>query len=406
MEIIDFFLKFINAILDSIIYSNVLISLMILIFIFHILMIIFSDRRYIKNFRKFKDPDIESLDCLKSIPLVNIIVPAWKEGKTFEKCLISIKDLKYPRIKAIINAGGDDNTNDIAQSFKNYKNFKILHQKGGAGRPSLGKVRALNESIEFVDEGIVYFIDADSYLTDEILLRMIFPIINKNEKLVLGGVRPLENQKDKNLVKYLLFDRFGYKFSRYSFQTGITGQNFCIKFELLKSIDKFTENKKYATDRSMAADIYSKGYRGYNLIDLHHRIYVDYSDKITDFLRTKIIWTENFLVFSIQNRKILKLMKFAITWCVYLCLIIFPFFAYFHLSFVVISILILLFIYLTKIRKFLIFRFLVSKPYGVYKNYTVGFFFLLVIYIYLEIILTLIAPFHFVYFIFKLKSKK
>ena len=56
----------------------------------------------------YKDPKSLSIDDLKNIPLVNIIVPAWKEGNNFRECLSSITNLNYPNIKVIVNAGGND----------------------------------------------------------------------------------------------------------------------------------------------------------------------------------------------------------------------------------------------------------------------------------------------------------
>ncbi|MBY9005952.1 MAG: glycosyltransferase family 2 protein, partial [Candidatus Lokiarchaeota archaeon] len=109
--------------------------------------------KYIIEFNSYQDPEIISLDDLESLPLVNIIVPAWKEGKEFERCLNSIKSLSYPNLKIIVNAGGNEETMRIAESFKKNNNFIILHQKSGADRPSLGKIKAINDCLKYIEEG-------------------------------------------------------------------------------------------------------------------------------------------------------------------------------------------------------------------------------------------------------------
>ena len=164
--------------------------------LYHIFLFAFRDRRHIKERKKFKDPEMVGINELEEIPLLNIIIPAWKEGIEFKNCLISITKLSYPKIKIIINAGGNEETVNNANSFKKDERFIILHQKEGKDRAEFGKIKAINECLEYVSEGILYFIDADCYLTDEIILRVIVPIVNDNENVVMGaGIRPLKDQQ-------------------------------------------------------------------------------------------------------------------------------------------------------------------------------------------------------------------
>ncbi|MFX1501568.1 MAG: glycosyltransferase, partial [Promethearchaeota archaeon] len=310
-----------------------------------------------------------------------------------------------PYLKVIVNAGGSDETTEIAKSFKKFENFIILYQKEGADRPSLGKIRALNKCLKHISEGIVYFIDADSYLTDEILLRMIFPIINLKENIVLGGVRPLKNQENQDLVKYLLFDRFynpKTKFSRSVSKSPITGQSLCLRFEVIKLIGKFAENTKYATDKTMGIDIYSKGFSSYLLYDYRHRIFVDYSSTIRELIRQKTIWIENALFFSYKNKKI-NLLKFLVSFFISLYLFIFPFLLFIHIGLFFIGIMIFLTKYLLKIRKLFFFRRVVSHKF--YKKYGVGFFIKLIVYIYIEAAIILRIPIHFIGFLMKSKKR-
>ena len=93
-------------------------------------------------------------------------------------------------------------TMEIANTFRKYENFIILHQKGGSERAETGKIRALNECFSYLNEGISYFIDADCFITDDLLLRMIHPITNLNEKVVIGGgMRPLISQQGIDLAE-------------------------------------------------------------------------------------------------------------------------------------------------------------------------------------------------------------
>lgn len=405
MNVVDYISSGIIILLDLL--KNVYFIFLLIIFIVfcHILLYYFRDRDYIKTFNKSKDPDIIRIDNFKSIPVVNIIIPAWKEEEIFRECLNSIIKLTYPKLKIIVNAGGSEKTLEIARSFEKYENFIILHQKGGANRPSLGKIKAINECLSYISEGIIYFLDADSYINDEIILRMIFPIINNNENLVSGGVRPLKNQENLNLVKYLFFNRnanFRFKFTRYPKRTVFAGQNTCLKFEVIKAIRKFSEDKKYATDLSMAEDIYSKGFRSYRLNGYHHRVYVEFPSKFSELYRQTTIWTENRLLRYYTRRRTLKIIKILLMFLIAIYILIFPFFIFINFSFFTIGLIIFLNVYLIKIRKFIFFKLTINKQHPV--KYNKLLFLNLVLYIYMEAIINFIIPFHFIVFLKKIKK--
>jgi len=397
--VFTFLLNFLNSLIFIIFAIG-------LIVFFNLIIYYLKNRKYIKTSNNLSDPNEISIDDLKELPLINIVVPAWKEGQLFKNCLLSIKQLNYPNIRIIVNAGGNEETINIANEFKKYDNFLILRQKCGADRPSLGKVRALNECLDHISEGIVYFIDADSYLNNEILLRMIFPIVNYNEDIIAGGVRPLEFQERKRLVKYVVIDRYRLRtkvFKRKGSPISITGQNICMKYDVIKSIGKFSEHRKIATDVSMGEDLLAKGYLTYQLVDYRHRIYVDYSSTIKEYINQRTIWVENFLIYNYKFRK-LTLIKFVLLFLADLYLFVFPFMFFLNFGLFMIGILIIFHKYLKEIRKFLVFT--KTTPKKNRQNINFAFFFTFIFFIYIEAIITIRIPFHFLSFLKRLKSNK
>ena len=68
---------------------------------------------------------------------------------------------------------------------------------------------------------------------------MILPIVNYNENVVIGHVRPLGSQENKDLVKFLQIDRNLYyrtKFTRYNLKI-ISGANTTFKSNVIKAIE-------------------------------------------------------------------------------------------------------------------------------------------------------------------------
>lgn len=142
-----------KILLDFIFSFDLVLLIFIIITIYHTFIYFLRDRNYLKNLNHFKDFKIETINQLKEIPLINIILPAWKEGDNLKQCLNSINQLNYPKIKVILNASGSNETIEIADSFKNIQKFTVIYQKPGGG-----KLRAINDCIKYTS-----FLQADRY---------------------------------------------------------------------------------------------------------------------------------------------------------------------------------------------------------------------------------------------------
>lgn len=388
MDLINQVFELFKLISNIVFSANFMIILFFLITSYHFLLHFFRDKKYIKELKKYRDPKEIKIKDLNAIPLVNIIIPAWKEGKLFENCLSSVINLEYPNLKVIINAGGNEETIKIADSFRSFKNFTILRQK-----PE-GKMKALNECLKHISEGIVFSIDADVFLTNEILLRILYPLINKNEFVSIGGVRPLKFQENNDIVKFLLINRnlnFKTKFSRYG-RKQISGPNTCIKYEVIKEIKYFYEDYYYSTsDRFRGPLILSKGFKIYQLNDYRGFIYTDYPNSLKTYFSQEIRWRKNTITDPyIENKKLVNI-KFIILFFISLFILILPFLLFLNFWLTIFGILILFDRYLKKIRKYMFFKNSVDKVY--YQKFGLLFFIKMIFYIYFEAIITLYLAF-------------
>ena len=390
-------MEIINQISELIILSldflssipGVLFSILIII-IFHILLLLIRDRLYIKSLKVNKDPSNITINDLKSHPLVNIIIPAWKEGELFRQALESITKLSYPRIKVIINAGGDEETINIAESFNKYQNFTILRQKKGGG-----KIKAINDCLPYVNEGIIYSVDADIYITDETLIRLLFPITNLNEHVSTSGHRPLPHQENKDFVKYLIINQnysFRLKFERYG-RGGISGTNTMMTLEAIKTIGKFREDMLIATDRSRGYDLLEKGFKVYCLCDYRGLIHSDVPDTIKEFSRRRIRWLENNLIYASETKKKKDTITFLILFLSSLYLLIFPVLIFLHFALFLLGLYILLSKYLKRLRRILFFK--ITRQQQIHANLSFLFYIKMIGYIFLEAIINVYTFFEF-----------
>jgi len=390
--LLNFFVLFLKLI-NTVHFTIFIISITLII---NILVYFLVDRKYIKNAKKFWGSDHSKMEDLNFFPLVNIIVPAWKEGENFKKCLLSITKLSYPNLKVIVNAGGSEETINIANSFKNYKNFIILRQKEGGG-----KIKAINDALYQVSEGIVNFIDADFYLSDENLINLLYPIVNRNQDVVISSSKPYKSKINKDLVKYIYISRYSKKKNRFSRHNKLISSNTCLKYEVIKSVGKFPEKQLLGDGRVIGTSIINKGYK---ILKIYHPIEVfDYPEKIRVFISQNVRWIENSLLFRYRNNKI-KFIKAIFSLFMGIYILIFPFFILLNFGLFMIGLCLLLNFYLKTIRYYTFY--IKTKEQKEFQKTHFIFFIKIFYYIYIEIIIKILSFFELIFNKKKYRERK
>ncbi len=381
--------------LNFILSINFIIILVIFILSYSIVKYYIRDRKYITTLKEFREIERVTIEDLKDRPLVNIIIPAWKEGEIFNGCLLSIMKLTYPKLNIIVNAGGSEETISIANSFKKHDNFTIINQKEGEG-----KIKAINDCLKYISEGIVYLIDADIYLDDEIFFQMLYSIINNKEKVTVSRTKPHKSIQNKDLAKYLYFNRnpwFSHQFSLYS---KIITQNTILSYEIIDKVSPFSEGISSDDNLVIGLDIRNKGYKIINIQNMVESF--NFPIKIKDYYTQNLRWIENSQIFNLKNNKI-KFFKFFFVFLISICLLIFSFLLFVNLYLFLFGFLILLSYYLKKIRKVIFYK-LNNKKDAIPVNFK--FFFKLIYYIYIDALVVIIAFFEILFYRKAYKKRK
>lgn len=386
-----------NSIIDS--FSKFPFNLLIILIIifYHIIIFFIRDRKYIKRIQQLKNKKIISIDDLVSKPIITFVVPAWNEDQTLKQTLNALLNLSYPYYRVIVNAGGNEETILIADFFKKYKNFIILKQEAGKG-----KIKAINDAISQISEGIIILMDADVQINEKVLLNMIHPIINENETVVTATLKPHESIKDKDLVKFLYIDRnnrFRKKLERY---IDITGIITAIKYDVVRNVNKFSEAKFSDDGRAIGNDLKKYNYRIYYIANLLGETY-NYPEKIKKFFPQQLRWMENAYYGRIKRKKILFLIKLFFATLISIYLLIFPFLI-FNINLIVIGLYILFFLYLKKIRKIIFFK--KTDANSLELDLNIIFYVKLIFYIYLEAVLIIIVAIEIMFFKKNYKKRK
>ena len=359
--------------------------LILFIILSHILLIFIRDRKFLLSFRKFNDRDSVKFEDFTQFPLINIIVPAWKEGEIFRGCINNILKLKYSNLKIIINAGGNEETTTIANSFKKYEIVNVILQEQGGG-----KVKAINEGISHVSDGLICLIDADVYLKDIDLLNMLYIIDVKNENVVASALKPHQSQIRKNIVRYSFINRntkLRSHFSRYTLKS--ISQCTLLKLDVVEKVGKFVEKRLIGDGQSIGFDIEEKNFKIYQLNSSGVQSF-NYPDNIRSYFSQNVRWLQNSYYIRVgANRS--QFLRFILLSLKSLFLFIFPFLIFINKYFVLLGIILLTNIYLKKIRKIIFFKKTTDIKY--YRKNRIIFYIVILFYIYLDALIVIYAFF-------------
>src|SRR5581483_1176634 len=103
--------------------------------------------------------------------LISIIIPAWNERGTLERCLASLRLIDYPAWEVIVIAGGPDGTLQAAvQACKTLEHARVVEQL------PRGLSAALNQGLGAARGDIIVFLDADSLVPHEWLRELVQPL--------------------------------------------------------------------------------------------------------------------------------------------------------------------------------------------------------------------------------------
>ena len=133
----------------------------------------------------------------KETPEVTIVIPAYNEEKGIKKTIISAFNLDYPKNKlkiVVVNDGSTDKTRKIVESLKKKYNFTLINTK------NQGKAAALNIALAKCKTELFACLDADSYVKEDSLKRMVKHFEDKNMGATISSIMV---DKPKNLYEKL-----------------------------------------------------------------------------------------------------------------------------------------------------------------------------------------------------------
>ena len=101
--------------------------------------------------------------------LVSIIIPVYNVYQYLEKCLETVTSQTYKNIEVIlVDDGSSDGSGAICDEYaERDERIKVIHKQNG------GVSSARNAALEIVKGDFVCFVDADDYVIEEMIERLV-----------------------------------------------------------------------------------------------------------------------------------------------------------------------------------------------------------------------------------------
>lgn len=122
---------------------------------------------------------------------VTIILPMWNEEENIGPTLDSLFKSVYPKDKLhviVVDDGSTDNSYNVAKSYLDKYDFKLIKQKNG------GKYTALNKGLESVETPYFACLDVDGYVDKYAIRNIQKEFTNEN----IAAVMPVMKVAEKN----------------------------------------------------------------------------------------------------------------------------------------------------------------------------------------------------------------
>lgn len=129
---------------------------------------------------------------LEKLPSVSVLIPCYNRAHSIEKCVNSVKAMRYPKAFEIIVVD-DASTDNSYKLLKKMRGIKLVRNKKNSG-----KAASLNRAMKIAKGDVVACIDADTYPAPEALERMAACFYNEKVGAVSALIKPCET---KNLLQ-------------------------------------------------------------------------------------------------------------------------------------------------------------------------------------------------------------
>jgi len=191
-----------------------------------------------------------------TLPTVTILIAAWNEEDMIDEKVLNTLNLDYPKENLQIIFITDGSTDQTAERIQKYPDVTLLHENIRAG-----KMAAIKRAIPFVQNEILVFTDANTFLNNMALRELVKHYQNKKVGAVAGEKRIMvEELADASSAGEGFYWKYESRLKKWDYElysnVGAAGELFSIRTELYQPVESDT----IIDDHMIAMRIAEKGY--------------------------------------------------------------------------------------------------------------------------------------------------
>lgn len=240
-----------------------------------------------------KERDITIIPPLymwQTLPKVSFLVAAWNEAEQIGGHIHHFCQLRYPNKELVLCAGGEDGTYDIARQHRGNE-VKVLTQKIGEG-----KQKALHRALAETTGSIIYLTDADCFVKDDVVEKLIYPIAMEVEQACTGGSMPMENMMAHPIVFSQASTQLYSTLQAPAYASGLLGRNCAVSRELLLCSNGLAAPAPTGTDYVLAKELELAGAQILQLPEV--QVQTDYPTDADSYIRQQRRWIRNVFLYG------------------------------------------------------------------------------------------------------------
>jgi cellulose synthase/poly-beta-1,6-N-acetylglucosamine synthase-like glycosyltransferase len=216
---------------------------------------------------------------------VSFIIPAYNKKYDIGKCIRAILNSDYPHEKMEILVIDDGSTDDTYKIAKRYESAVVrVYTKKNSG-----KAATMNYGIHKARGEIVCCVDADTFLSRNLIKKAVSYFSNKDVGVVVPTLKPYKPRSLIEKIQLVEYTLSSFSRKLLSFHDSLAAAPACSFFrrEIFEKYGGFDEGN-LTEDFEMALKAQSKNYKLIHLVD--SVAYTDVPNNIKDLARQRVRW--------------------------------------------------------------------------------------------------------------------
>lgn len=203
-------------------------------------------------------------------PLITVIITAFNEEKVIERCLTSVYESSYQKLRVVVaNDGSTDKTAEIVTNFRTRLSRKKQKTLRLISTPNGGKARILNHVLrKFTKTPLIMVLDADSLISPNAIENAVKYFSDVRIVALASNVKIIKHPQLLSFIQYIEYLMGHHMKKAYTSMNNeyiIGGIGSVFRYSVLRKVDFFDTNT-ITEDIDLSMKILAQGNKEHRIV--------------------------------------------------------------------------------------------------------------------------------------------